>query len=194
MAGRGRAPTVRTTVAAFQIFEPNNVPSDELALPEYGNSELDALLLHYGTEAWADMCDEEDFVVLGCSRPLVNADRCRQDWNSFRRVLFTGRRDGKFKDLVSFLTWYENGDLPQYYDGLTTLLRIAVVLPVSTSSVERSFSAMKIIKSRMRNRLGEDALEALMISSVEGPSELSEAQLTGVIDAFKAMKPRRIAL
>ena len=53
---------------------------------------------------------------------------------------------------------------------------------------------MKIIKSRMRNRLGEDALEALMISSVEGPSELSEAQLTGVIDAFKAMKSRRIAL
>jgi len=76
-------------VSAFQIFCPANIPSDESALSEYGDAQLDILLSHYGTEAWAEMCDEDGFVVVGRSAPLVDADECRRDWNSHRRRLET---------------------------------------------------------------------------------------------------------
>lgn len=43
------------------------------------------------------------------------------------------------------------------------------VLPVGSASVERSFSHMKIIKTRPRSCLGDDTMEWLMITTIEGP-------------------------
>ncbi|XP_058767464.1 uncharacterized protein LOC131641141 [Vicia villosa] len=36
------------------------------------------------------------------------------------------------------------------------LIELALILPVSTTSVERAFSAMKIIKSKLRNKINND--------------------------------------
>ncbi|GJU53370.1 zinc finger MYM-type protein 1-like protein [Tanacetum coccineum] len=45
--------------------------------------------------------------------------------------------------------------------------RLALILPVATASVERCFSAMKIVKSDLRNRIGENFLNSCVISAVE---------------------------
>ena len=47
------------------------------------------------------------------------------------------------------------------------LITLALTLPVATASVERVFSAMKIIKSDLRNKIGDDWLNDLMICYVE---------------------------
>ena len=47
------------------------------------------------------------------------------------------------------------------------LITLALTLPVATSSVERVFSAMNIIKSDLRNKIGDDWLNDLMICYVE---------------------------
>ena len=44
-----------------------------------------------------------------------------------------------------------------------------LTLPVGTATVERSFSQMKMIKTRLRNRLNGTNLKRLMRIAIEGP-------------------------
>jgi hypothetical protein len=47
------------------------------------------------------------------------------------------------------------------------LIELAFILPVSTTSVEKAFSAMKIIKSKLRNKINDVWLNDLMIYYTE---------------------------
>ena len=47
------------------------------------------------------------------------------------------------------------------------LLKLTLVLPVATATVERAFSTMKYIKSDLRNRIGDDFLNHCLITYVE---------------------------
>ena len=49
------------------------------------------------------------------------------------------------------------------YSMVDRLLRLVITLPVSTATTERAFSAMKLIKTRLRNRMGDDFLRHYMI-------------------------------
>ena len=49
------------------------------------------------------------------------------------------------------------------YSMVDRLLRLVITLPVSTATTERAFSAMKLIKTRLRNRMGDDYLRHYMI-------------------------------
>ncbi|XP_071704986.1 uncharacterized protein [Rutidosis leptorrhynchoides] len=80
------------------------------------------------------------------------------------------RKDPKFKDLNGI------ADLARVmvetrknlsYPLLYRLLKLALVLPVATATVERCFSAMKIVKSNLRNRIGEEFLNACVFCAVE---------------------------
>ena len=72
--------------------------------------------------------------------------------------------------------------------NLAKVAAIANVLPVTTATVERSFSAMKLIKTKLRSRLGADALKHTMRICMEGPDQLS------VVDHYKSVKKRKLAL
>ncbi|KAL7230409.1 hypothetical protein ACSBR2_008819 [Camellia fascicularis] len=41
------------------------------------------------------------------------------------------------------------------YPLVYLLVKLALILPVATATVERAFSAMKFIKNRLRNRMGD---------------------------------------
>jgi hypothetical protein len=43
------------------------------------------------------------------------------------------------------------------------LIELALLVPVSTATVERSFSAMKILKTKLRNKIANDWLNNLMV-------------------------------
>ena len=72
------------------------------------------------------------------------------------------------------------------------LLNIMLALPVSTASVERSFSQMKLIKTRLRSRLSDMNLEHLMKIAIEGPP-LTDVDFSEILDIFK-LKNRHISL
>ena len=67
-----------------------------------------------------------------------------------------------------------------------------MALPVSTATVERMFSQMKLIKTRLRNRLSDSNLEHLMKIAIEGPN-ISNVDFNEILDIFK-QKNRRILL
>ncbi|XP_076960865.1 uncharacterized protein LOC143637335 [Bidens hawaiensis] len=73
------------------------------------------------------------------------------------------------------------------------LLKLALVLPVATATVERCFSAMKYIKSDLRNRMGDEHLSESCICFVE-KDLLRKISIDDVMDRFQKMKPRRMQL
>ena len=72
------------------------------------------------------------------------------------------------------------------FPNIKILLTIAMVLPVSTATVERSFSDMKQIKDRLRST-------ACSINAIEGPP-LHEVDFDAVLALWKAIKPRRLLI
>ena len=80
------------------------------------------------------------------------------------------------------------------FPNLSKLAEILEVLPVTTATVERTFSSMKLIKTRLRSRMGEDTLQAAMRICIEGPDQLSEETLEAAVDHYKGLKKRKLAL
>ena len=69
------------------------------------------------------------------------------------------------------------------------LLNTLLVLPVGTASVERSFSQMKLVKTRLRSRINDHNLARLMRIATEGP-ELVHVDFNEILDIFKAQNHR----
>ena len=76
------------------------------------------------------------------------------------------------------------------YPLVYRLVNLALVLPVATATVERCFSGMKIVKTFLRNRLGDDALNHNLICYVE-KEEMRKVTNDAVIDRFEVMNERR---
>ena len=47
------------------------------------------------------------------------------------------------------------------------LLKLALILPVSTTTVERAFSTMKIVKSKLRNRMCDRFLNDCLVCYID---------------------------
>jgi hypothetical protein len=47
------------------------------------------------------------------------------------------------------------------------IIELTLLLPVATATVERAFSAMKIIKTELRNKMTNDWLNDLMVCYIE---------------------------
>ena len=84
-----------------------------------------------------------------------------------------------------------NETLISMLPNLNTLASICLTIPIGTASVERSFSQMKMIKTRLRNRLGEKSLSHLMKLAIESPEKLSDSDLENIVDIWYR-KCRRI--
>ena len=80
------------------------------------------------------------------------------------------------------------------FPNLAKVATILEVLPVTTATVERSFSSMKLIKTRLRSRMGEKTLDHAMRICIEGPDRLSDDTLESVVDNYKEVKQRKLAL
>ena len=84
-----------------------------------------------------------------------------------------------------------NDMLVTMFPNLSALSNMCLSIPVVTASVERSFSQMKLIKTRLRNRIGEKSLSYLMKIAIESPAKRTDEDLENIIDVWKR-QPRRI--
>ena len=69
------------------------------------------------------------------------------------------------------------------------LLKLVLVLPIATASVERCFSAMKIVKTILQNRIGDEFMNDCIICFVE-QRLLAKTPIDDVIDRFNKMEDR----
>jgi hypothetical protein len=68
-----------------------------------------------------------------------------------------------------------------------------LTLPVSIATTEQAFSAMKIVKTRLRNRMEDDFLTNYLIVYIE--KEIAERfTIDMIIDDFYSMKEQQAQL
>ena len=93
----------------------------------------------------------------------------------------------QLKELVS------NEMLQTMFPNLYKLVTIGVTIPVSTASVERSFSQMKLIKTHLQNCLSDISFSHLMKISIGFPETLTDSDLESILTIWNR-KGRRIAV
>ena len=75
------------------------------------------------------------------------------------------------------------------YFLINRLIRLVLTLPVSTTTTERAFSAMKLLKTRLLNRMEDKFLANNMIVYIE--KEIAgNFTIEMIIDEFYSMKNR----
>ena len=75
--------------------------------------------------------------------------------------------------------------------NLIVLAELTLILPIHTADCERGFSNQNLMKSKSRNRIGDAALNHLILLSIEG-KPLEEFDFIESLSAWKAQKDRRI--
>ena len=79
------------------------------------------------------------------------------------------------------------------YPLVDRLIWLILTIPVSIATTERTFSAMKIVKTRLRNRMEDDFLANYLIVYIE--KEIVERfTIDMIIDDFYSMKEQRAQL
>uniref|UniRef100_A0A7C9A4N8 HAT C-terminal dimerisation domain-containing protein n=1 Tax=Opuntia streptacantha TaxID=393608 RepID=A0A7C9A4N8_OPUST len=76
------------------------------------------------------------------------------------------------------------------YPLVFKLLKLALILPVSTATVERAFSAMNIVKSRLRNRMCDSFLNDCLVCYIE-KDVFDSISNESIMQRFQCMKSRR---
>ncbi|XP_023749430.1 uncharacterized protein LOC111897712 [Lactuca sativa] len=76
------------------------------------------------------------------------------------------------------------------YQMIYLLLKLALILLVATSTVERAFSTMKLIKNDLRNKMSDQFISDCLVSYVE-KDVLDNISNDAIIDYIRNMKPRR---
>jgi hypothetical protein len=73
------------------------------------------------------------------------------------------------------------------YPLVYRLLKLVLVLPVATATMERIFSGMKIVKTTLSNRMGDAHLSNRLICYVE-KEELKKVTNDAVVHRFMNME------
>ncbi|XP_076944072.1 uncharacterized protein LOC143614548 [Bidens hawaiensis] len=77
-------------------------------------------------------------------------------------------------------------DFPLIY----RLIKLSLVLPVATASVERTFFSMKHLKTKLRNRMGDGFLNDACICYIEREF-IQQVSIEDLMQLFQKMKTRR---
>jgi len=73
------------------------------------------------------------------------------------------------------------------YPFVYRLLKLVLVLPVATATVERCFASMKIVKTSLSNRMGDDHLSHSLICYIE-KEEMKKVSNEAVVHHFMTME------
>jgi hypothetical protein len=80
------------------------------------------------------------------------------------------RKDEAFKgqnSLVDLSVKLVETKRDKVYDWVFFLLKMVLLLPVATTSVERVFSALTFVKNKVRNRIGDTVLDDCLSTFIE---------------------------
>ena len=70
-------------------------------------------------------------------------------------------------------------------------MRLVLTLPVSTTTTKRAFSAMKVVKTNLRNKMKNDFLTDSLMLYIENDIA-STFSLDSIVDDFEDLKERRV--
>ena len=173
-------------ISAFSVFDPKKVPNiDSADIKTYGESFIDTPCGHFGVPKATKTLDGAEYT----KEPIIS-DETIIEWKNYRRFLAQHSKEKITSQLQELATNEMTGTI---YPSLKELATICLTMPVTTASVKRSFSNMKVIKSHLQSRLSELSLSNLMKIAIESPEHLSDNDLEQIVDIWNR-KPRKIAV
>ena len=127
------------------------------------------------------------FLMMGVSE--LDLERMRFTKRKKKNKLRVLQREATIHDLAGVM--FSSDIYQDQFPNLMKLFEICLVIPMVTVHCERSFSAMKRIKTRLRNRLGLDVLNALLRVALNGP-RFEEFDFKGAFSLWKNSANRRL--
>ena len=85
-----------------------------------------------------------------------------------------------------------NNMIKTLFPNLSKIGAICLSIPVTTASVERSFSQMKLNKTHLRSSLNDKSLSNLMKIALESPDELTDSHLEEVVNVWNRKSKRMV--
>ena len=173
----------KSILESFDVFNPFKLPkfSSNPSKTEierfmaYGNTQIQTLAKQY-------YCDGDG--------TLASPHECLEEWSGYRQYLSNSFRQTKHKDVIHDLC--TNPTTRALYPNMSTLAQICRVIPVHTAGVERTFSQLKLIKTRTRNRVNEHTLDSLLRIATEGPP-VKDFPVKKAVQLWAQKKNRRIS-
>ncbi|XP_066358233.1 uncharacterized protein [Miscanthus floridulus] len=82
------------------------------------------------------------------------------------------------------------------YDMVYLLLKLILLLPVATASVERVFSALVIVKTKSRNKIGDTVLDDCLVTFIERDIffQVNEDDIIGDIHVIEKAADKQVIL
>jgi hypothetical protein len=124
------------------------------------------------------------------AKGMEQAFSCLYFWRkSYRQFLKDNCSEMKFSDVI--LDLCTNSTTRTIFPNMSTLAKICRVIPIHTADVERTFSQLKLIKTRIRNRMQEQTLDSLLRIAIEGPP-LNSFPVNEAVSLWASKKQRRL--
>jgi len=120
----------------------------------------------------------------------LDLERLQSQAEVAKNTFLTGERP-----TTSMQLFAELSKMQRAFPDLLALLKVILTIPVASASAERSFSAMRRVKSHLRASMSASRTSDLTLITVE--RELSGAIFHdpgSAIDKFASMGPRRLTL
>ncbi|CAF4388677.1 unnamed protein product, partial [Rotaria magnacalcarata] len=142
----------------FMIFDMQNMNNNK----DYGDEEIRTIQQHYSS-------DFDESIMY--------------EWKTFRTYLLTQKQGGKLMTQREVcMKLVQDGMLKDIYPQLSLAAEIFLIAPISTATVERDFSTMNRILTKLRNRLTTKHVDQLMRISMEGTNTLNEEMKDEIIN------------
>ena len=103
------------------------------------------------------------------------------------------RHEDSFKDinnLVDLSAKLVQTGRHKIYDMVYNLLKLVLLLPVATASVERVFSALTFVKTKLRNKMGDSLLDDCLHTFIERDI-FFQVDEDDIINTFMSFRKRR---
>ncbi|XP_004954797.1 uncharacterized protein LOC101785022 [Setaria italica] len=103
------------------------------------------------------------------------------------------RQDDRFsglENLVDLSVKLVETNRHKVYDLVYLLIKLVLILPVTTASVERAFSGMDFVKTKRRNKMTDNLLDDCLVTFIE-KDILDEVDEDDVIKTFMSIRKRR---
>ena len=158
-------------LSAASVFPPSTWPSDSSELARYGYTEIQQLTRHFEAPLKARNYEPEACLNEWAELKLQVQELLRMNPTLWQRILNESQTNPNLSNILA-------------------LLRIILVIPVQTASLERGFSLMKRVKSDWRSCLQPKTLTQLMSIKLNGPS-LKDFNPLHAIPQWWRVGPRR---
>lgn len=161
---------------AFTLFDGKSWPEDPTLLNEFGFEYLVVLTEHF-------------------SLLLDGNDKVNSEWNVFKHstVADNALKIRSMSPHQMMIALTETDSLSTLFPNMFKLALIGLLIPASTADCERGFSALKRIKTPLRNRLSNKIINRLLFIAIEGKA-MEEYDFDAACDMWGAKRNRRISV